>query len=83
MQRYKRYVDVIVHISKDGKQLPLYIYWDERGVQQKFKIDKILEIRHSASCVGGCGILYRCRILGQERNLFYERNRYFIESERP
>ena len=39
--------------------------------------------KRQASQVGGCGILYRCRIAGVERNLFLERTRWFIESAKP
>ena len=54
--------------------------WDN-GME--YPIDRVLEIRKSASQVGGCGILYRCRIAGVERNLFLERTRWFIESAKP
>lgn len=74
---YKRYVDVITYIDKEGKLRPLIIIWND-GV--KYSIDCILTIQNAASQAGGCGILYRCRIRGKERNLFYEVNRWFIES---
>ena len=77
---YKRYVDVETLISKEGRLKPLSIVWDN-GV--KYPIDRILEVRKAASQVGGCGILFRCRIQGQEKNLFYELNRWFIESRKP
>lgn len=80
MNLYKRYVDMVVHVDKEGHILPKILIWDN-GVQ--YPIDKIMEIRKAASVVGGCGILYRCRINGQVRNLFYERNRWFIESTKP
>ncbi|MEF9962085.1 MAG: hypothetical protein RR863_03285 [Erysipelotrichaceae bacterium] len=77
---YKRYIPVVTLIGTKGELRPLFIIWDH-GV--KFPIDKILEVRNCASLVGGCGILYRCRIQGKERNLFYEKNRWFIESHQP
>lgn len=77
---YKRYVSVVALTDKDGRLTPLFLIWDN-GV--KYPIDKVLEIRKAASIVGGCGILYRCRIQNRERNIFYERNRWFIESYRP
>ncbi len=55
---YKRYVDVITLIDKQGRLTPLILRW-ENGVQ--YPIDRILEIRKAVSEVGGCGILYRCR----------------------
>lgn len=75
----KKYIDVIALMDKDGRIKPLMIVW-ENGV--KYSIDRILEIRNAMSDVGGCGVLYRCRIQNQERRLFYERNRWFIESEK-
>ncbi len=80
MQLYKRYVSVICLVDKEGKIKPLMIVW-ENG--EKYPIDRILEIRNATSEVGGCGVLYRCRIQNQERRLFYERNRWFIESTKP
>lgn len=77
---YKRYVDVIALIDKQGRQTPLILKWDN-GVQ--YPIDRILEIRQAASEVGGCGLMFRCRIQNQERRLFYEKNRWFIESTKP
>lgn len=74
---YKRYVDMLVYIDKEGVMMPKVLIW-ENNVQ--YPIERILEIRKSSSVVGGCGILYKCRIQGRVRNLFYERNRWFIES---
>jgi hypothetical protein len=80
MQLYKRYVDVISVQKKDGRVIPLYICWDNG---RKYHIDKILSTERRASQVGGCGIRYVCRIQGSERNLFLEKNRWFIESFQP
>ena len=77
---YKRYVDVVALIDKQGKLTPLILRWDN-GVQ--YPIDRILEVSKAVSEVGGSGILYRCRIQNQERKLFYEKNRWFIESTKP
>jgi hypothetical protein len=77
---YKRYVDVLTLINKEGEMVPLIIVWDD-GV--KYKIDKVMEIKKAVSTVGGSGILYKCRIQGQERSLFFEKNRWFIESLHP
>lgn len=76
---YKRYVDVIVHTNPIGEMTPLYIVYDGR----KYPIERILAIRNAASSVGGGGILYECRISSQVRNLYYERSRWFIESNTP
>lgn len=80
---YKRYVDVITLIRKEGQLLPLYMVWESRGDRKLYKIDKVYRIRKAASEVGGCGILYECRIDGKDRNLFYEKDRWFLESYRP
>ncbi|MGX8679866.1 MAG: hypothetical protein ACSW8B_00580 [bacterium] len=80
---YKRYVDVITLIKKDGQIRPLFLVWETHGFNQTYKIDKIKQIRKAASPVGGCGILYECLIEGHERHLFYEKDRWFIESYRP
>ena len=77
---YKRYVDVVALIDKQGNLTPLILRWDN-GVQ--YPIDRILEVRKAVSEVGGSGILYRCRIQNHQRKLFYENNRWFIESTKP
>ena len=77
---YKRYVNVIVETDRLGQLKPLYIRWEN---QQLFKVDKILEVRKAVSVVGGAGILYRILVNGQEKHLFYEINRWFIESKAP
>lgn len=77
---YKRYVEMLEHVSKEGMITPMILIWDN-GVQ--YPIDRILEIRKAASTVGGCGTLYKCRIQGNIRNLYHERNRWFIESQKP
>ena len=83
MRLYKRYVEVIVLTSKEGKLKPLYLIWDGEEGKESFRIDKIYNIRKAASQVGGCGLLYECWIDGKDRFLFYERDRWFIESYKP
>lgn len=73
----KKYVSVIALMGKKGEVRPLAILWDN-GV--RYEIDRILEVRKAFSQLGGCGILYSCMIQGQRRNLFYEVDRWFIES---
>lgn len=80
MKLYKKYVKVVALIDKEGKLMPLFLIWDNGT---KYTIDKIVEMRKAYSVVGGGGILYRCRILNREYNLFYEINRWFIESHKP
>lgn len=83
MKLYKRYVKVITLIGKEGEITPLYMFWDTRDGERLYKIDKIKNIRKAHSVVGGSGILYECVIAGLERNLFYERDRWFLESHKP
>ena len=81
MKRYKRYVSIIQFVDKNGKVTPKTLIWENN---MKYTIDRVLEIRNAASCVGGYGLCYRCRIAGVERNLFFEdQKRWFIESLKP
>lgn len=80
MKLFKKYVKVISLCDEDGNLTPGYIVWING---QKYKIDKVLENRQTASPAGGCGIRYRYLIDGRERNLFYETNRWFVETYRP
>lgn len=76
MKLYKKYIDVVIHVNTLGEVMPLFIIFNS----QKYPIDKVLQIKKSASPVGGSGILYECRIQNNVRNLYLERNRWFIES---
>ena len=76
---YKKYVDVVVLTNSYGEMTPLFIVINRK----KYSVDKVLEVRNAHAKVGGSGIRYRCRIEGHERNLFYERNRWFVESIKP
>lgn len=80
MKLYKRYVDVVVLNTKLAKLTPLFIVWDNNN---KYPIDKILQIKKAHSSVGGGGIMYLCLIQNQRRKLYYERDRWFIESFTP
>lgn len=80
MELYKRYVDVILKQTKTGDIQPMYVCWDNG---MKYSIDKILSCARRASVVGGCGICYVCMICGQRRNLYLEKDRWFIESTQP
>lgn len=46
----KRYVDVIVRWREDGQIIPLQLNW---ALGQEFVIDRVLEIRQSASLKAG------------------------------
>lgn len=79
MKLYKRYIDVVVLCDKLANLTPLFIIWDDK----KYSIDKILQVKNAHSVVGGGGVMYECLILNQRRKLFYEENRWFIESFLP
>lgn len=76
---YKKYVDVVVLVNRYGEISPLFIVVNSR----KYQVDRVLDIRNAHSRVGGSGVRYRCRIQNQERNLFFEKNRWFMESLQP
>lgn len=77
---YKKYVDVILYQNTDGKIVPLQICWNNG---RRYTIDRVVSVERRASLAGGCGIRYVCMIQGQCRNLFLEKDRWFIESMRP
>lgn len=77
MKVFKYYVDVVTMIFKDGMLQPLWIVWNDR----RYRVDKVVSVRETYSKAGGCGICYQCRFGQMERNLFWERNRWFLESE--
>ncbi len=46
------FIDVVVHNTKDGDQIPLVIIWEDN---RRYGVDKVLDIRMAAaSKVGGC-----------------------------
>ena len=77
---YKRYVDVVIMVDKNGGIKPLSICWEDG---KSYPIDRVVSIEPRASVVGGCGMRYTCMIQGQTRHLFLEKNRFFIESYLP
>ena len=80
MKLYKRYVDVVVLNSKQAGLTPLFIVWDNNV---KYPIDKIIQVKKAHSSVGGGGLMYLCLIQNQRRKLYFERDRWFIESFTP
>ena len=83
MMLYKRYIPVVALIGKEGELTPLSIVWEDYQDRKVYKVDKVLNKRKASSQVGGCGMLYECMILGKRRKLFYEKNRWFIECQKP
>ncbi|MDO5124155.1 MAG: hypothetical protein Q4D44_05760 [Eubacteriales bacterium] len=75
----KEYVSVTARFDCDGNLLPVILHWKDG---RDFSIDRILDMRYAASLkAGGAGIRYKCRIMGQEKYLFLEDNRWFVEGK--
>lgn len=75
----KEYVSVTARFDSDGNLLPTTLHWKDG---RNFDIDRVLDIRYAASLkAGGAGIRYSCRIAGQNRYLFLEENRWFVDSK--
>lgn len=79
MKLYKKYIDVVVLVNQKGDIKPLFIVFNGN----KYQIDRIFSIRNAASTLGGAGLLFECLIQNQKRKLFYERDKWFIESYQP
>jgi len=74
----KIYVEIIASFNKNGEIRPLKLIWED-GIS--YEIQKIIDIRPAASLkAGGCGIRYTCKINGQERYLFLEETKWFVEA---
>lgn len=75
----KKYIKVTATFDCDGNLLPELIYWEDG---RKYPIDKITDVRYAASLKAcGAGIRYTCKILGKERYLFLEENRWFVDTK--
>lgn len=73
----KQYISVTARFDCDGNLIPTKIHWKDG---RTFDIDRVLDIRYAASLkAGGTGIRYLCRISGQERYLFLEETRWFVD----
>lgn len=74
---FKKYVKVTATFDCDGSLVPNYIFWDDN---KRYPIDRITDVCYATSLkAGGCGIRYTCRILGKERYIFLEENKWFVE----
>lgn len=74
----KRYVDMVVQYTADGKILPLAVRW---APGELFEIDRVTDVRPCASLkAGGAGIRYTCMIQGHEKYVWLEENRWFVEA---
>lgn len=74
----RKYVGVIVEHRIDGSKTPLRIIFPEGRC---FDIDLVTERRRAAAVrAGGCGMRYTIRLYGQERYLFEDDGRWFVEA---
>ena len=73
----KIYVSVELIVDEEGGILPTAIIWEDG---HKFDIDKVTDVRYAASQkAGGIGTRYTCKIMGQQRYLFFEDPKWFVE----
>ena len=77
-KREKRYVPVVVRFDAEGQLRPLEIEFDE---EHRYAVERVLDVcRAACQTVGGVGVRYTVRIQGQERYLWLERDRWFVEA---
>lgn len=75
----KAYVSVNVDIDEEGAMQPRAIRW-KNG--HSFRIERVLyKCRASSNKVGGGGIRYTVQIHGQEKYLFNEGSKWFVEAK--
>ncbi len=77
LRREKRYVEVDVRFTPDGKIRPLAINYDKAHT---YGIDRVLAVKHGTSRLGGKGHCFTCLICGQKRNLWLEKGKWFVEA---
>ena len=77
LRREKRYVEVDVRFTPDGKIRPLAINYDKAHT---YGIDRVLAVKHGTSRLGGKGHCFTCLICGQKRNLWLEQGKWFVEA---
>ena len=87
LRREKRYVEVDVRFTPDGKIRPLAINYGNPPVSTHFRahpcqsgFDRVLAVRHGTSRLGGKGHCFTCLICGQKRNLWLEQGKWFVEA---
>ena len=80
LHREKRYVEVDVRFTPDGKIRPLAINYDKSHI---YGIDRVLAVRRGISRLGGKGQCFTCMICGQKRNLWLEQGKWFGKPTAP
>ena len=76
----KIYVDMTAEFDESGNVYPRRFRFEDGNM---YEIDKVTDIRRRASMkAGGLGIRYTCRIKNAVRYIYFDENRWFIESEK-
>ena len=73
---FKYYIDVVTMSEQDGTLIPMFVKWKEK----LYKVDKVLQVCDKFSMAGGCGKCYQCLFGEQIRNLYWEKDRWFLET---
>ena len=78
IQEYRKvYIDVYAVMLQDGTVKPRRFLWEDGAT---YMIDRILHITPAAlTKVGGIGIRYTVMIAGQEKYIFREDDKWFVE----
>ena len=71
----KKYVDMTVKYSKDGGMTPVSLIWPDG---REFKIDRVIGHDRVLTKLGGAAIQYKCRIKRQVRDLYFEKDKWFV-----
>lgn len=76
VHREKRYVPVVVRFDTEGKIRPLEIEFDET---HRYPVERVLDVcRAACQTVGGVGIRFTVQVQGQVRNIWLEKNKWFV-----
>ena len=75
----KKYVDVIVKMTKESQMLPLSFIVYEFDKQYKYKVDKITNIKRSTLFEGFNQIIFTCKSGMREYELVFSRNKWYVE----
>jgi hypothetical protein len=73
----RKYVGVMAEFMSDGRMLPREVIWDDG---RKFIIEKVVSAKKAAELrSGGVGLRYDCMINGQEKRIYYDERKWFVE----
>ena len=73
----KIYVSVELIVDEEGGILPTAIIWEDG---HRYCIDRVTDVRYAASQkAGGIGTRYTCMIMGQQKYLYFEDPKWFVE----